>query len=251
MMFTRKISPDSFDQSLLNNRGESEHSFNQAFDPETGEVFDRSAQAFQEKHNLGNAFNPHPKYNLSQTLPISARLEKHLPTVVLALIFIVGLTLAAHQLINEYQTTSIAHSNQLKLISQGQSQILDAIEELQDQFSHDVLEVLQTNTEQMAASVSATLNNTKVSAQPSKESKETHKKQVAKIKTLKGVKYLGSIKHHDAHQTLLDIDGKVRSLKIGDQLKDGWMLSAIDERKIIATTAEGGKQVIDLTQANQ
>ena len=103
----------------------------------------------------------------------------------------------------------------------------------------------------MAASVSATLNNTKVSAQLSKEPKTAHKKQAATIKTLKGVKYLGSIKRHDAHQTLLDIDGKVRSLQIGDPLKDGWVLSAIDERKIIATTAEGGKQVIDLTQANQ
>ena len=258
-MFTRKISADTFDQSLLNERKrnttdpqpqkllEPEVQARPSFDPETGEIFENPNLHFPEsgRPNVTRPFSQKTLFPGLQHWKIN--IEKAIPTIILNLILVVALAWLAHGLMTESNTKITAQTNQLKQIKQGQSDILDAIDDLHDNLSENLLELLSSTSPLGAVKANVSNINITPSASPPIKQRSFPPKPTK----LNGIKYLGSIKRHDMHQVLLEVDGKIMTLRIGDPVKAGWILSAIDEKKIIATTLFGDRQVIDLTKSGQ
>jgi hypothetical protein len=264
VMFTRKISTDSFDQSLLNERNtatsdsrhhnptEISHHLHQPFDPETGEVFQKTNSPYTESSYSRPIPNDLKRANHLGLPQLKELLEKTLPTILIHLTFAIVLSWMFYHLMNEHQLKISAQSNQLKHINQGQSEILDAIDELHESLSSNILDTLNDHLLRPS-----TPNNLAQAPSPAESNSlpqrtpPAQKKLAPKLASLKNVKYLGSIKRHDIHQVLIEIDGKVKSLRIGDELKEDWRLSAIDEKKIIATTIHGSRHIIDLARPHQ
>ena len=263
-MFTRKISADSFDQSLLNGRNrhtadfqpkgplESEAQLHQSFDPDTGEIFQKGS-IHSPENSYGSAAQTFSQKVLRPELHYLRNIfEKVLPPIIVNLVFVVALALLAHGLMAELNTKIAAQTSQLKQVNQGQSNILDAIDDLHDNLSDNLLDLVNsssiasTSTLETVKSNVPNINITPLSSLPIKQ-----RSLPPKPAKLNGIKYLGSIKRHDMHQVLLDVDGKIMTLRIGDPVKAGWTLSAIDDKKIIATTLFGDRQVIDLTKSGQ
>lgn len=255
MMFTRKISPESFDQSLLHHKDQSlsnyrqnipedsDPFFTQKIDPETGEVFDRQRPNTDEKIHFELNRGRFENTKLSKLNSLKSAFDKSIPNLALGLVLSIGIAWFGFQLITELKGESNTQNTQLKLIHQGQSQILDAIDSLHDQISNDLEALAELNAN--PSTQPENIKNSKSELIP------PQKKIPPKPRSLKGIKYLGSIKQKDKHQTLLEIDGKVRALSIGDKLKEGWLLSAIDEKNIIISSQEGIRQIISITDASQ
>lgn len=253
-MFTRKISTDSFDQSLLNDRKtnttdlrpkthlESEDLLHHSFDPESGEIFQKPTRSSQENNSLGNPpYPPRTPYR-NELTQLKNSINQAIPSLVINLIVAGGLSWACYELINASQMKLSEQAKQLTQINQSQSEILDAIDELHDNLSNNLSEALSTKTALPTSDVNMATSTTLPTPQ---------KKTPKKVISLKGVKYLGSIKRHDLHQVLVEIDGKIKSLRIGDSIKEDWSLSAIDGKKIIATTILGNRQIFTLEQSSQ
>ena len=253
MMFTRKISPESFDQSLLHHKDQSLSDYrqdspedsdlfhNQKIDPDTGEVLAHSRQKAHQKVHFGSV--EFKNSNLPKLAHLKSKFDKSVPNIALGLILSIGITWIGFQIIAEIKNEAKAQNTQTKLLHQGQSEILDAIDTLHDQISNEV-ETLSALNLSSVAQIDQTKNSKSESFLP-------QRKISPKPKSLKGIKYLGAIKQKDKYQTLLEIDGKVRALSIGDTLKEGWLLSAIDEKKIIITSQEGMRQIISIMDASQ
>ncbi len=254
-MFTRKISPESFDQSLLHHKDQSlsdyrqnspEDSspfFTQKIDPETGEVLDRKRPNIDEKIHFEPSSGRFKNTNLSKIDLLKIIFDKSIPNIILGLTISIGMAWFGFQLIAEINNEAKAQHKQIKLVHQGQSEILDAIDSLHDQISNDLEALAELNAN--PSTQPENIKNSKSELIP------PQKKIPPKPRSLKGIKYLGSIKQKDKHQTLLEIDGKVRALSIGDKLKEGWLLSAIDEKNIIISSQEGIRQIISITDASQ
>ena len=263
-MFTRKISADSFDQSLLNERNrhttdfepksplEPEAQLHQSFDPDTGEIFQKGSLHSPE-NSYGSTTQTFSQKVLRPELHYLKNIfENVLPPIIVNLVFVVALAWLAHGLMTESNTKIAAQTSQLKQINQGQSDILDAIDDLHDNLSDNLLDLLNSSSTVSTSPLEAVKTNvSNINITPSSSLPIKQRSSPPKPAKLNGIKYLGSIKRHDMHQVLLEVDGKIMTLRIGDPVKAGWILSAIDEKKIIATTLFGDRQVIDLTKSGQ
>ena len=264
-MFTRKISSQSFDDALGDYRHNPhilhEESFEKSnpdeathhFDPQTGEILSPStpkinAQSAPKSNTEKHYFSQFKQEKLN----ISSSLLFLLISIHLILSVSVTYLITTHLLKN--QTLQLEKNAELLTeLKKNQISSVDVLHEIQENISESSQEgqPQDISNSDLASNLEAKFEALlqKNIFNPQKTIPSSARTQ--KVAQLKNIKYLGSIKKHDKHHVLIDIDSVVKQIEIGEVIREGWRLAAIEPQKIILATPNGQRHILHLHKGVQ
>ena len=248
-MFKRKISDESFQNSIkslvsplapLNPLIPEK----EGVDPETGEIFRLNTnQNSQDRHT-----SPHPPSTQSPTTMSFSNTAKNntsdivkgqLPSLTLCasnLIAIIGLGIWMSHITQSQYERLIQHTKNFDTPA-DQSIFMSHLEGIQEEL-RELNE--HVNSEELLKANSPLVSSEKATLSPLKKSKPVAKP------SLKDVRYLGLMKQENLSYVALQLTNQAPQLfRIGDLVRDGWRLSAIDANTVLLSHPQGHQTVLN------
>lgn len=264
-MFTRKISPQSFDDSLgeyhphshlLNDeelgKPSSKESSHQ-FDPQTGEILEgptlhRKPEGSAQRDSLNRHFSQFKQEKLKLAnsslflfLPIHLILS-------ISMTYLITTYLLENYLFKNQQFQIEQNSQLLSELKRHQISSIDALHEIQENMNESFQEAYTQNylnndlAFKLEDTLEAVLQKNLFKHKKNLPSNLSHQKATP----LKNIKYLGSIRRHDKLQVLIDIDSVIKHIQIGEIIGENWRLAEAEPQKITLATPDGQSHIITL-----
>ena len=272
-MFTRKISPESFEQSIKSSstneipdhgiRNMAERNTRPPmFDPDTGEMLQRppeppSRPQIQSpihqsppKDARNNFIPPSPSDSARKTS--SFQLADQLPSIAVVLICSASLAWFVNQRITQLEKTYQTELKNLSEIRQGQNEILKTVVEFTEEIPETWVNGLLTSSNSPPSSADS--QDPKSLVAPTLEtlkpvqSKPAKKPVAKKIPVMTGVRYLGSVTQKGSRKIVIETSRGLKTLGVGEIASGDWHLLTIEDQGALFVNTLGNRQLIQLEQ---